>query len=47
MALTARKALFYWIKLPCILFLIVLGFMLEYLVELPFIVLTRLDGRPR
>lgn len=47
MAPMTQNALFYGIKLPFILLLIILGFMLEYLVELPFNVLTRLDGRPR
>jgi hypothetical protein len=44
---TAERWLFRAIKLPCILILILLGFMLEYLVELPFMLMTRLDGRRR
>jgi len=43
----AKRYLFYGIKLPFILLLIMLGFMMEYIVELPFIVLTRLDRRRR
>jgi len=43
----AKRTLFYGIKLPFILLLIILGFMMEYIVELPFNVLTRLDGRRR
>jgi hypothetical protein len=43
----AKRTLFYGIKLPFILVLIILGFMMEYIVELPFNVLTRLDGRRR
>ena len=43
----AKRYFFYSIKLPFILLLIILGFMMEYIVELPFIVLTRLDGRRR
>ena len=41
----AKRYIFYGIKLPLILLLIILGFMMEYIVELPFIVLTRLDRR--
>jgi len=41
----ARKAVFYGIKLPFMLFLMLFGFMMEGLVELPFNVMTRLDGR--
>ena len=43
----AKRYLFYGIKLPFILLLIILGFMMEFIVELPFIVLTRFDGRRR
>lgn len=43
----AKRYHFYGIKLPFILLLIILGFMLEFIVELPFIVLTQLDGRQR
>jgi len=42
-----KRYIFYFIKLPLILLLIILGFMMEVIVELPFIVLTRLDGRRR
>ena len=41
----AKRCLFIGVKLPAMLFLIVLGFMMEFLVELPFMVMTRLDGR--
>jgi len=43
----AKRYFFYSVKLPLILLLIIIGFMMEYIVELPFIVLTRLDGRRR
>ena len=43
----AKRYFFYSVKLPFILLLIILGFMMEYIVALPFIVLTRLDGRRR
>jgi hypothetical protein len=43
----AKRYLFYGIKLPLILILIVFGFMMEYLVELPFEIMTRLDKRCR
>ena len=39
--------LFYTIKLPFILILILVGFIMESLVELPFNLMTRLDGRRR
>lgn len=41
----AKQVLFYGIKLPFMLLLIIFGFMLEYVVELPFNVMTRLDTR--
>ena len=41
-----KQALFYGIKLPFMLLLIIFGFMMEYIVELPFNVMTRLDARP-
>ncbi len=47
MIMRARKALLHCIRVPFYLLLIVIGFMLEYLVELPFNVMTRLDGRRR
>jgi len=40
-----KRIIFYSIKLPFILFLIIFGFMLEYIVELPFNLMTRLDAR--
>ena len=40
----AQKAIFYGVKLPFMLILMLFGFMLEYLVELPFSVMTRLDA---
>jgi len=43
----AQQSLFYGIKLPFMLVLIVLGFMMETLVELPFALMTHLDGRRR
>jgi len=42
-----RRFLFYGVKLPLIMILILVGFMLEYLVELPFNLMTRLDARSR
>ena len=42
---TAKKALFYGVKLPFMLILMIFGFMMEYVVELPFNVMTRLDAR--
>ena len=47
MPATARRYLFYGLKLPLILILILIGFMMEYLVELPFNVMARLDVRRR
>lgn len=43
----AKRYFFYGIKLPFFLLLIILGLMMEYIVELPFNVMTRLDGRQR
>lgn len=40
-----QKVIFYGIKLPCMLILMIFGFMMEYVVELPFNVMTRLDAR--
>ena len=40
-----RNTIFYLIKLPFILMLILVGFAMEYVVSLPFAVMTRLDGR--
>jgi hypothetical protein len=37
---------FYAIKLPFMLLLMIFGFILEYIVELPFDLLTQLDARP-
>lgn len=39
-----RKISFYAIKLPFILTTIVIGFALEFLIELPLMVMCRLDG---
>ncbi len=47
MPATTRRYLFYGLKLPLILMLILIGFMMEYLVELPFNVMARLDARRR
>ena len=43
----ARRFLFYGVKLPLIMMLILVGFVMEYLVELPFNLMTRLDARRR
>lgn len=43
----ARQLLFCGVKLPLILILILLGFIMEYLVELPFELMARLDSRGR
>jgi len=43
----AKHSLFYGIKLPFMLLLIVLGFMMEFIVVLPFAVLTQMDARRR
>ena len=37
---------FYGIKLPFMLLLMIIGFMLEFIVELPFDLMTRLDTKP-
>ena len=42
-----KQVVFLGIKLPFMLFLMIFGFILEYVVELPFNLLTRLDARPR
>ena len=47
MPTTARRCLFLGCKLPLIMILILVGFMMEYLVELPFNLMTRLDARSR
>jgi len=43
----AKHALFYGIKLPFMLLLIILGFMMEFIVVLPFAVLAQMDARRR
>lgn len=43
----AQKAIFYGVKLPFMLILMIFGFMMEFVVELPFNVMTRLDARSR
>lgn len=40
-----EKIVFYLVKLPFILTLIIFGFMLEFLIELPFVVMCSLDQR--
>ncbi len=40
-----RKFLFYTVKLPFILMIIPLGFILEFFISLPFIVICSLDHR--
>jgi hypothetical protein len=42
-----KQVVFYGVKLPFMLLLMIFGFMLEYVVELPFGLMTRLDARPR
>lgn len=42
-----KQVVFYGVKLPFMLLLMIFGFMLEYVVELPFNLMTRLDARPR
>ena len=42
-----KQVVFYGVKLPFMLLLMIFGFMLEYVVELPFSLMTRLDARPR
>lgn len=42
-----EKAIFCGVKLPFMLFLMIFGFIMEYVVELPFNVMTRLDARSR
>ena len=39
-----QKISFYLIKLPFILITIIIGFVLEFLIELPFMVMCWLDG---
>ncbi len=48
-----QKVSFYLVKLPFILVTIVIGFMLEFLLQLPFMIMCKLDhaaatknGRP-
>ncbi|MEN8246383.1 MAG: hypothetical protein ABFS43_15955 [Thermodesulfobacteriota bacterium] len=43
--ITQSRAYFSIIKLPVILFTAMLGFMLEFVIELPFMVLCMLDRR--
>ncbi len=43
----AQQSLFYGLKLPFMLLLIMLGFMMETIVELPFAIMAHLDGRRR
>lgn len=38
-----QKVGFYLVKLPFILVTIVIGFMLEFLLELPFMIMCKLD----
>gem|GEM_PF-2037069 len=38
-----RKMEFYLIKLPFILFLITFGFLMEFVIELPFLIMTKLE----
>ncbi len=40
-----EKIVFYLVKLPFILTLIMFGFMLEFIIELPFMVMCSLDQR--
>jgi hypothetical protein len=41
-----KQVVFIGVKLPFMLFLMIFGFILEYVVELPFNLMTRLDARP-
>jgi hypothetical protein len=41
-----KQVVFLGVKLPFMLFLMIFGFILEYVVELPFNLMTRLDARP-
>lgn len=43
----AKRYLFYGIKLPFMLLLIILGFMMEFVIVLPFAVLAQMDARRR
>ena len=43
----AKQVVFYGVKLPFMLLLMIFGFMLEYVVELPFNLMTRLDAKSR
>ena len=43
----AKHCLFIGFKLPGMIVLIIIGFMMEFIVELPFAIMTRLDGRSR
>ncbi len=38
-----QKISFYLVKLPFILVTIIIGFLLEFLIELPFMVMCKLD----
>jgi|GEM_PF-2158292 len=42
-----KHCVFYGIKLPFMLLLIILGFMMEFIVVLPFAVLAQMDARRR
>ena len=42
----AKQILFYGVKLPFMLLLMIFGFMMEYVVELPFNLMTQLHARP-
>lgn len=44
---TLKPYRYYLLKLPLTLLLILVGFIMEYLVELPFNLMTRLDARRR
>lgn len=43
----AQRTIFYGLKLPFMLVLIILGFMMEAIVELPFAIMVHMDGRRR
>jgi len=41
---SAKKFIFYFLKLPSILFLIISGFIFEFIIGFPFLVLCALDN---
>ncbi len=39
-----RKIVFHGVKVPSVFFLIVLGYIIEFFINLPFILITFIDG---